>query len=38
MLFGSTVKIAQNTEAFAVKIQNNILEQVNFFSIPGDLP
>ena len=31
MLFGSTVKIAQNTEAFAVKIQKNILEQVNSF-------
>ena len=35
MLFGSTVKIAQNTEAFAVKIQNNILEQVNSFKYLG---
>ena len=35
MLFGSTVEIAQNTEAFAVKIQNNILEQVNSFKYLG---
>ena len=35
MLFGSTVKIAQNTEAFAVKIQNNILEQVNSLKYLG---
>ena len=35
MLFGSSVKISKNTDNFKVKINNDVLDQVNSFKYLG---